>query len=230
MHVIKRDGRRVEVAFDKITARIKKLSYGLHPEHCDRYVCANKNVFVFFLLLLLYLLGSVVYSKNEGWWRLTRRVLCRHEACARGLPSFKTFWRHSLLDSRLFQPRLFPNWRDIWRRYNNHERIEEAYGSFFFYFESSARFQRAERRWNVSYPRFFSSYARKHVYGGFVHVSWTFLVREMTCERRIRNLHFQKSQRANSSLFDDASRVSKRLKKWEKRVVTDQILLSFTLK
>jgi hypothetical protein len=66
MHVIKRDGRRVEVAFDKITARIKKLSYGLHPEHCDRYVvCANKNVFVFFLLLL-YLLGSVVYSKNEG--------------------------------------------------------------------------------------------------------------------------------------------------------------------
>ena len=101
---------------------------------------------------------------------------------------------------------------------------------FFFDFESSARFQRAERRWNVSYPRFFSSYARKHVYGGFVHVSWTFLVREMTCERRIRNLHFQKSQRANSSLFDDASRVSKRLKKWEKRVVTDQILLSFTLK
>lgn len=84
---------------------------------------------------------------------------------------------------------------------------------FFFYFESSARFQRAERRWNVSYPRFFSSYARKHVHGGFVHVSWTFLVREMTCERRIRNLHFQKSQRANSSLFDDASRVSKRLKK-----------------
>ena len=66
MHVIKRDGRRVEVAFDKITARIKKLSYGLHPEHCDRYVCANKNVFVFFLLLLRYLLGSVVYSKNEG--------------------------------------------------------------------------------------------------------------------------------------------------------------------
>ena len=87
---------------------------------------------------------------------------------------------------------------------------------FFFDFESSARFQRAERRWNVSYPRFFSSYARKHVYGGFVHVSWTFLVREMTCERRIRNLHFQKSQRANSSLFDVAC-VSKRLKKWEKK-------------
>ena len=84
-------------------------------------------------------------------------------------------------------------------------RIEEAYGFFFFYFESSARFQRAERRWNVSYPRFFSSYARKHVHGGFVHVSWTFLLREMTCERRIRNLRFQKSQRANSALFDDVS-------------------------
>ena len=76
---------------------------------------------------------------------------------------------------------------------------------FFFFFESSARFQRAERRWNVSYPRFFSSYARKHVYGGFVHVSWTFLLREMTCERRIRNLRFQKSQRANSALFDDVA-------------------------
>ena len=31
MYVVKRDGRREAVKFDKITARIKKLCYGLNP-------------------------------------------------------------------------------------------------------------------------------------------------------------------------------------------------------
>ena len=31
MHVFKRDGRKESVKFDKITARIKKLCYGLNP-------------------------------------------------------------------------------------------------------------------------------------------------------------------------------------------------------
>ncbi len=35
MFVIKRDGRKEPVAFDKITARIKKLSYGLNDDFCD---------------------------------------------------------------------------------------------------------------------------------------------------------------------------------------------------
>ena len=35
MFVIKRDGRQEPVHFDKITARITKLSYGLNPEFCD---------------------------------------------------------------------------------------------------------------------------------------------------------------------------------------------------
>ena len=34
MYVVKRDGRQESVSFDKITARIKKLAYGL-SEHCD---------------------------------------------------------------------------------------------------------------------------------------------------------------------------------------------------
>lgn len=34
MYVVKRDGRKEVVHFDKITARIKKLAYGL-SEHCD---------------------------------------------------------------------------------------------------------------------------------------------------------------------------------------------------
>ena len=33
--VIKRDGREEPVAFDKITARINKLAYGLNQDHCD---------------------------------------------------------------------------------------------------------------------------------------------------------------------------------------------------
>ncbi len=35
MFVIKRDGRQVPVRFDKITARINKLSYGLNLNYCD---------------------------------------------------------------------------------------------------------------------------------------------------------------------------------------------------
>lgn len=35
MFVIKRDGRKQEVHFDKITSRITKLSYGLNPDFCD---------------------------------------------------------------------------------------------------------------------------------------------------------------------------------------------------
>ncbi|BBN00646.1 ribonucleoside-diphosphate reductase alpha chain [Marchantia polymorpha subsp. ruderalis] len=42
MYVIKRDGRQEAVHFDKITARLKKLSYGLNPEHCDVVVVAQK--------------------------------------------------------------------------------------------------------------------------------------------------------------------------------------------
>ena len=35
MFVIKRDGREEPVHFDKITARINKLAYGLNQEFCD---------------------------------------------------------------------------------------------------------------------------------------------------------------------------------------------------
>jgi len=39
MFVIKRDGRQEQVHFDKITARIMKLSYGLNPDFCDPVSC-----------------------------------------------------------------------------------------------------------------------------------------------------------------------------------------------
>ena len=35
MFVLKRDGREEPVHFDKITARINKLAYGLNQEFCD---------------------------------------------------------------------------------------------------------------------------------------------------------------------------------------------------
>lgn len=42
MYVVKRDGRQEAVHFDKITARLKKLSYGLSMEHCDPVLVSQK--------------------------------------------------------------------------------------------------------------------------------------------------------------------------------------------
>lgn len=42
MYVVKRDGRQEAVHFDKITARLKKLSYGLSSEHCDPVLVSQK--------------------------------------------------------------------------------------------------------------------------------------------------------------------------------------------
>ena len=44
MFVIKRDGRREQVLFDKVTARIQKLCYGLAPEHIDSLEVAQKTI------------------------------------------------------------------------------------------------------------------------------------------------------------------------------------------
>ncbi|CAI9109594.1 OLC1v1009438C1 [Oldenlandia corymbosa var. corymbosa] len=42
MFVVKRDGRQETVQFDKITAQLKKLSYGLSSDHCDPVMVAQK--------------------------------------------------------------------------------------------------------------------------------------------------------------------------------------------
>src|SRR6476619_745908 len=44
MFVIKRDGRTETIKFDKITARIEKLSYGLNPEHVEPIMVAKKVI------------------------------------------------------------------------------------------------------------------------------------------------------------------------------------------
>lgn len=44
MYVLKRDGRKESVKFDKITARINKLSYGLHPQYVDIVKVAQRVI------------------------------------------------------------------------------------------------------------------------------------------------------------------------------------------
>ena len=43
MYVVKRDGRQESVKFDKVTARIQKLAYGL-SEHVDTFAVAQKTI------------------------------------------------------------------------------------------------------------------------------------------------------------------------------------------
>ncbi|KNA08222.1 hypothetical protein SOVF_164590 [Spinacia oleracea] len=42
MYVVKRDGRQGNVHVDKITARLKKLSYGLSTDHGDPILVSQK--------------------------------------------------------------------------------------------------------------------------------------------------------------------------------------------
>lgn len=42
MHVVKRDGRREPVMFDKITARIRRLCWGLDERNIDPVLIAQK--------------------------------------------------------------------------------------------------------------------------------------------------------------------------------------------
>ena len=44
MYVVKRDGRKETVSFDKITSRINKLCYGLDPAHVDAALISQKCV------------------------------------------------------------------------------------------------------------------------------------------------------------------------------------------
>ena len=44
MQVVKRSGRREDVSFDKITARVKKLCYGLHTDYIDHIEISKKVI------------------------------------------------------------------------------------------------------------------------------------------------------------------------------------------
>ena len=44
MYVLKRNGQKQDVAFDKITARISKLCYGLNPKFIDPVTISQKVI------------------------------------------------------------------------------------------------------------------------------------------------------------------------------------------
>ncbi|CAM9990874.1 unnamed protein product, partial [Ectocarpus sp. 8 AP-2014] len=44
MYITKRDGRKENVLFDKISARIKKLCYGLDSKYVDHVAIAQKVI------------------------------------------------------------------------------------------------------------------------------------------------------------------------------------------
>jgi len=44
MYVKKRDGRSERVQFDKITARVSRLCYGLDPDHVDPVAITQKVI------------------------------------------------------------------------------------------------------------------------------------------------------------------------------------------
>jgi len=44
MYVFKRNGRKERVQFDKITARVSRLCYGLDPEHVDAAAITMKVI------------------------------------------------------------------------------------------------------------------------------------------------------------------------------------------
>ena len=62
MYVLKRDGRKEEIMFDKITARVKKLCYGLN-ELVDPLKVAMRVIEGLDLILLLLLQLALTVSK-----------------------------------------------------------------------------------------------------------------------------------------------------------------------
>ena len=54
MYVIKRNGRREKVHFDKITSRIRKLCYGLNDDFVDPVLVSQKVFFFFFFFTCFF--------------------------------------------------------------------------------------------------------------------------------------------------------------------------------
>ena len=65
MFVIKRNGQKQEVHFDKITARIGKLAYGLNADFCDPVSSIiNAQGGSSFSILIFFIVESYVEELN----------------------------------------------------------------------------------------------------------------------------------------------------------------------
>ena len=61
MYVMKRDGRKEKVLFDKITSRVMKLAYGLNTQFVDP-VSVKVKAPLFFPIVLLFLSFQAIRS------------------------------------------------------------------------------------------------------------------------------------------------------------------------
>lgn len=86
MFVVKRDGRRESVAFDKITRRISKLCYGLDPKYVEPVVIAQKastSVAIPWLAVTPRLLEQQcqMSPSNRQCWRRNPSTEVKRQAC-----------------------------------------------------------------------------------------------------------------------------------------------------
>ena len=71
MHVLKRDGRRESVHFDKITSRISKLAFGLDSKVCHSNAFFHFHPLCIPLLHYYFLNQKVIEGGLRGWTGLT---------------------------------------------------------------------------------------------------------------------------------------------------------------
>lgn len=62
MHVVKRDGRREPVMFDKITARVRRLCWGLDERYIDPVLIAQKVRYTWSFGKVLFLAVIILFN------------------------------------------------------------------------------------------------------------------------------------------------------------------------
>lgn len=78
--VVKRDGRKEPVHFDKITARITKLSYGLNSDFCDPVsILRLPSSFALLIMLRHFLLTTCCVSRGAFMRQIARKFKFQFE-------------------------------------------------------------------------------------------------------------------------------------------------------
>lgn len=162
-------------------------------------------------LFFFFFFVPFIFQKSEGWWRLKQRMLREHVSRARGIPSFRTLEYHLLLHSRPFSPRVLSEWTryltPIQPRHASKRRT-----ALFFYLNHPLDFNAL----SVGKTLSIRVSSRDLLWNMFTLDSWTFRgrlpVARWHASGEYENLHFQKSQRANSleSFFDASCRFQKK--------------------
>jgi len=78
MLVVKRDGTTESVKFDKITARVQKLCYGLDPAHVDPVKVAMKVIEGLYDGVSTTILDNLAAETAASLLPITQIMLCWH--------------------------------------------------------------------------------------------------------------------------------------------------------